>query len=211
MLGQGVPPDSLRAALREVFARSEYRWNERPDPWGWILAVWYRLLDWLDAVQRGHPAGFKVLLALSALVLVGLLAHMGYVVWRITRPTARTPAGGAGGEAGGIGGPVLADARAQRVRAEELARAGRYAEALAHRFVALVLDLERRRALAFHPSKTPAEYVGEARLDAAGRASLAELVARLYRHLFGGVPCDAGGYREFGAAADEVGRHVAPA
>ena len=207
MLGQGVPPDSLRAALREVFARPEYRWNERPDPWGWILAVWYRLLDWLDAVQRGHPAGFKVLLALSALVLVGLLAHMGYVVWRITRPTARTPAGGAGG----IGGPVLADARAQRVRAEELARAGRYAEALAHRFVALVLDLERRRALAFHPSKTPAEYVGEARLDAAGRASLAELVARLYRHLFGGVPCDAGGYREFGAAADEVGRHVAPA
>ena len=209
MLGQGVPPDSLRAALREVFARPEYRWNERPDPWGWILAVWYRLLDWLDAVQRGHPAGFKVLLALSALVLVGLLAHMGYVVWRITRPTARTPAGGAG--AGGIGGPLLADARAQRVRAEELARAGRYAEALAHRFVALVLDLERRRALAFHPSKTPAEYVGEARLDAAGRASLAELVARLYRHLFGGVPCDAGGYREFGAAADEVGRHVAPA
>jgi len=207
VLGQGVPPDSLRAALREVFARPEYRWNERPDPWGWILAVWYRLLDWLDAVQRGHPAGFKVLLALSALVLVGLLAHMGYVVWRITRPTARTPAGGAGG----IGGPVLADARAQRVRAEELARAGRYAEALAHRFVALVLDLERRRALAFHPSKTPAEYVGEARLDAAGRASLAELVARLYRHLFGGVPCDAGGYREFGAAADEVGRHVAPA
>ena len=207
MLGQGVPPDSLRAALRDVFARPEYRWSERPDPWGWIVGVWYRLLDWLDTVQRGHPAGFKVLLAVLALVLVGLLAHMGYVVWRITRPTARTPAGGAGG----IGGPVLADARAQRVRAEELARAGRYAEALAHRFVALVLDLELRRALAFHPSKTPAEYVGEARLDAAGRASLAELVARLYRHLFGGVPCDAGGYREFGAAADEVGRHVAPA
>ena len=207
MLGQGVPPDSLRAALREVFARPEYRWNERPDPWGWIVDVWYRLLDWLDTVQRGHPAGFKVLLAVLALVLVGLLAHMGYVVWRITRPTARTPAGGAEG----IGGRELADARAHRARAEELARAGRYAEALAYRFVALVLELERRRALAFHPSKTPAEYVGEARLDAAGRASLAELVARLYRHLFGGVPCDEGGYREFGAVADELGRHVAPA
>ena len=207
MLGQGVPPDSLRAALRDVFARPEYRWTERPDPWGWIVGVWYRLLDWLDTVQRGHPAGFKVLLAVLALVLVGLLAHMGYVVWRITRPTARTPAGGAEG----IGGRELADARAHRARAEELARAGRYAEALAYRFVALVLELERRRALAFHPSKTPAEYVGEARLDAAGRASLAELVARLYRHLFGGVPCDEGGYREFGAVADELGRHVAPA
>ena len=207
MLGQGVPPDSLRAALRDVFARPEYRWSERPDPWGWIVGVWYRLLDWLDTVQRGHPAGFKVLLAVLALVLVGLLAHMGYVVWRITRPTARTPAVGAEG----IGGRELADARAHRARAEELARAGWYAEALAYRFVALVLELERRRALAFHPSKTPAEYVGEARLDAAGRASLAELVARLYRHLFGGVPCDEGGYREFGAAADELGRHVAPA
>ena len=209
MLAQGIPPDSLRAALREVFARPEYRWNERPDPWAWIVAVWDRLLDWLDGLQRGHPAGFKVLLALLTLVLVGLLAHMGYVVWRITRPTARTPAWGEG--AGGIGAPELADGRAHRLRAEELARAGRYAEALAHRFVALVLDLERRRALAFHPSKTPAEYVGEARLDAAGRASLAELVARLYRHVFGGIPCDEGGYREFGAAADELGSHVAPA
>ena len=209
MLAQGIPPDSLRAALREVFARPEYRWNERPDPWAWIVAVWDRLLDWLDGLQRGHPAGFKVLLALLTLVLVGLLAHMGYVVWRITRPTARTPAWGEG--AGGIAAPELADTRAHRLRAEELARAGRYAEALAHRFVALVLDLERRRALVFHPSKTPAEYVGEARLDAAGRASLAELVARLYRHVFGGIPCDEGGYREFGAAADELGSHVAPA
>jgi len=209
VLAQGIPPDSLRAALREVFARPEYRWNERPDPWAWIVAVWDRLLDWLDGLQRGHPAGFKVLLALLTLVLVGLLAHMGYVVWRITRPTARTPAWGEG--VGGIGAPELADARAHRLRAEELARAGRYAEALAHRFVALVLDLERRRALAFHPSKTPAEYVGEARLDAAGRASLAELVARLYRHVFGGIPCDEGGYREFGAAADELMSHVAPA
>jgi len=209
VLAQGIPPDSLRAALREVFARPEYRWNERPDPWAWIVAVWDRLLDWLDGLQRGHPAGFKVLLALLTLVLVGLLAHMGYVVWRITRPTARTPAWGEG--AGGIGAPELADGRAHRLRAEELARAGRYAEAMAHRFVALVLDLERRRALAFHPSKTPAEYVGEARLDAAGRASLAELVARLYRHVFGGIPCDEGGYREFGAAADELGSHVAPA
>src|SRR3989442_1145891 len=126
---------------------------------------------------------------------------MGYVVWRITRPTARTPAGGAEG----IGGRELEDARAHRARAEELARAGRYAEALAYRFVALVLELERRRALAFHPSKTPAEYVGEARLDAAGRASLAELVARLYRPLFGGVPRGEGGDREFGAAAGGLG------
>jgi uncharacterized protein DUF4129 len=204
---QGVLPDSLREALREVFARPEYQWNERPDPLQWVLNLWSRLLGWFDALHQAHPAGFQVLLTVMALVLGGLVAHMGYVIWRITRPTVRTPA--AGPQAAGATG--LGDARAHRARAEELARAGRYAEALAHRFVALVLELERRRALAFHPSKTPAEYVEEARLDAAGRASLAELVARLYRHVFGGVPCDARVYREFGAAADELGGHVAPA
>jgi hypothetical protein len=204
---QGVPPDSLREALRDVFARPEYQWDERPDPWQWVVNLWSRLLDWFDALEQADPAGFQVLLAVMTLFLVGLVAHMGYVLWRITRPTARLPA--AGPEASG--GVRHEDARAHRARAEELARAGRYAEALAHRFVALVLELERRRAVAFHPSKTPAEYVAEARLDAAGRASLAELVARLYRHLFGGVPCDAGGYREFGAVADELGGHVAPA
>src|SRR3989442_12155445 len=114
---------------------------------------------------------------------------MGYVVWRITRPTARTPAGGAEG----IGGRELADARAHRARAEELARAGRYAEALAHRFVALVLELERRRALAFHPSKTPAEYVGEARLDAAGRGARPAPLGRPHTPLVGGAPLGEGG------------------
>src|SRR6266566_541580 len=57
-------------------------------------------------------------------------------------------------------------------------RAGRYVEALAHRFLAVVLELDRLKALRFHVSKTPAEYVGEARLTDAGRASLAGLVAQ---------------------------------
>src|SRR2546422_5370264 len=55
--------------------------------------------------------------------------------WRVTRPTARTPTPG-----GAVGGLRLEDARAHRERADALARAGRYTEALAHRFVAVVLD-----------------------------------------------------------------------
>src|SRR6266704_931943 len=77
--------------------------------------------------------------------------------------------------------------------------------------IAGVLDLDGRQAVKFHPSKTPAEYVGEARLDASGRASLADLVARLYRHLFGAVPCDERAYREFAAEAELVFQHVAAA
>ncbi len=172
----------------------------------WLVDQLLRLFDWLGRLQEGHPAAFQLLLVGLTAALIALLVHMGYVVWRITRPTTRAP------EAAGAGAaPRLDDARRHRQRAEQLARAGRYAEALAHRFVAVVLELDRREAVKFHPSKTPAEYVGEARLDASGRASLADLVARLYRHLFGAVPCDEGAYREFAAEADLVFEHVAAA
>jgi Domain of unknown function (DUF4129) len=204
---QAAPPaDSLRRALAEVFARPEYVWVPHFNPGDWIREQVLRLLDWIGRQQTAHPAAFKVVLALLIAVLVGLLLHMGYIVWRITRPTVHTLA-----RATGATGLRLEDARAHRERADELARAGRYAEALAHRFIALLLELERRHALTFHPSKTPAEYVREARLDESGRASLADLVARLYRHLFGAVPCDDATYQDFGAAADAVFRHVAPA
>lgn len=140
-------------------------------------------------------------------MLVLLATHIGYVVWRIVHPTARAGAAAASGRA------VILDADSHLARAAELARAGRYAEALGHRFLAVVLELERRDALQFHSSKTPAEYVGEARLDPSGRASFAALVAQLYRHIFGAVPCDRSDYEAFGAVAQELsrGQHVVPA
>jgi hypothetical protein len=110
------------------------------------------------------------------------------------------------------GGKIM-DAAAHLEIAAELARAGRYTEALAHRFLAVVLELDRRKALRFHASKTPAEYIGEVRLDDSGRASFATLVAALYRHLFGAVPCDASEYAALGATAQDLARgpHVVPA
>jgi uncharacterized protein DUF4129 len=199
-----VPPDSLRRALAEVFARPQYRWVTGRGLAQWLLEQFARLLNWLAQAQQGHPAMFHALLIVLSVALLAILTHMGYVVWRVTRPTLRTP-----GALGAPGGLLPDDARAHRERADQLAAAGRYAEALAHRFVALVLELDRRSALQFHPSKTPAEYVREARLDGSGRASLGDLVTRLYAHVFGAIPCDAVGYREFVAEADFVFEHVA--
>jgi hypothetical protein len=172
----------------------------------WLAQRWRALLDWLNGLADVHPAWFTVLLAVLVVVLVLLLVHVGYVVWRIVRPSVRT------GEAVSAGGaPLVLDARAHLARAAELARAGRYAEALAHRFVAVVLELEAAGAARFHVSKTPAEYVREARLDDEGRATFAGLVGQLYRHLFGAVPCDEAEYVAFGQAAQQVTRHVLPA
>jgi hypothetical protein len=206
--GAGVAPDSLRRAVTEVFARPEYRWATGKSPLQWLVEQIARFLDWLGRAESSHPMAFQALLVVLVVALVVTLVHMGYVVWRITRPTAQTPGMGSGTGGGGL---RLEDARAYRDRADELAQAGRYTEALAHRFVALLLELERREALTFHPSKTPAEYVGEARLDREGRESLGRLVTRLYQYLFAAVSCDEQAYREFAAQADLVFQHVSVA
>lgn len=190
-----------------MFARPEFQWLERRKLVAWLQAQWYALLDWLDRLAALHPVGYTIGLVLVIIVLVLLATHIGYVVWRIVHPTVRPGAAAASGRA------VILDADSHLTRAAELARAGHYAEALGHRFLAVVLELERRDALRFHSSKTPAEYVGEARLDPSGRASFAALVAQLYRHLFGAVPCDRSEYEAFGAVAQELsrGQHVVPA
>ena len=174
----------------------------------WLGRQWHNLVEWLNRLSAQHPIGFDIGMALVVVALIALLVHITYVMWRIVRPAARTGQAKPAALAG-----VIADAAAHLAYAEELARAGRYAEALAHRFLALVLELDRRKALRFHASKTPAEYIGEARLTDRGRASLAGLVAQLYRHLFGAVPCDAGEYETFGDAAQELarGQYVVPA
>jgi len=191
-----------------VFSRTEFQWVERHRVLSWLIQQWNNFREWLNRLAEQHPVGYNIGLGLLSIVLVALVVHIGYVVWRIVRPGARTGMGTAASRPGNI-----VNAAWHLARAEELARAGHYAEALAHRFLAAVLELDRIGALRFHASKTPAEYVGEARLDETGRASLAQMVAQLYRHLFGAVPCDEREYQSFGIAAQELAtrQHVLPA
>ena len=191
-----------------VFSRTEFQWVERHRVLSWLIQQWNNFREWLNRLAEQHPVGYNIGLGLLSIVLVALVAHIGYVVWRIVRPGARTGMQAAASRPGNI-----INAAWHLARAEELARGGHYAEALAHRFLAAVLELDRIGALRFHASKTPAEYVSEARLDEPGRASLAQMVAQLYRHLFGAVPCDEREYQSFGIAAQELAtrQHVLPA
>jgi hypothetical protein len=197
-----VPADSIRRALADVFARPKYRWTEGPTLGEWALDRWRLLQEWLQRLAAVNPALYRLVLGGLLLLLLLMCIHIAYVLWQVLRPSPVPPEVAAPA-------PLRHDARAARAQADALAAAGRYVEALAHRFVAALLELERVRAIAFHPAKTPAEYVGEARLDAPGRESFRLLVAGLYGHLFGARPCDARAYRAFGVAADELLRHVA--
>ncbi len=204
LLQQTLPSDSLRRAVQEVFARPEYGWAPDGQRLNLLRDLWSRLVEWLNRFGAEHPVGFRLLFWGAVLLLVALLVHLGWLAWRIYRSTVERP------RVSVPGAPLLIDARGHLRHAEALARAGRYTEALAPRFLALLLELDRADAVTFHPSKTPAEYVHEARLGAVGRDSLAGLVARLYHHVFGAAPCDERCYRDFGATAGTVLQHVAP-
>lgn len=195
----------MRRIVDTVFTRPEYQWVERRQPLWWLGQLIGRFFDWISRFNENHPVGSALLTFVAAVLLALILVHLGYTIWKVVR----SPAGGAA-RAGQGAGPVY-DAAQHLALAEELARAGRYAEALGHRFLAVILELDRATALRFHASKTPAEYLSEARLDSSGRQSFALLVGRLYRHLFGALPCAESDYREFGALAQELTRHVAPA
>ncbi|HXM38864.1 MAG TPA: DUF4129 domain-containing protein [Gemmatimonadales bacterium] len=190
-----------------MFARPEFQWVEHRRALSWLANLWQSLIDWLNRLADQHPLGFDIGLGLVIVAVALLVVHIGYVVWRIVRPSARTESAAHGT------GAVVVDAATHLARAAELARGGRYAEAMGHRFLAVVLEMDRLEVVRFHASKTPAEYVGEARLDDASRSSFAALVAQLYRHLFGAIPCDETEYRAFGAVAQELsrGQHVVPA
>jgi hypothetical protein len=185
-----------------VFAGREYRWTEPSSTWTWLMDRWQQVLDWLESLRMAYPVRYYVVLGALTLLLVAILAHLTWVVWRSLQPAdvERVPA------------PAVApprDAAWHLAEAFRLGAAGRFVEALAHRFVAMVLDLDERRVVQFHPSKTPAEYAAEARLDEAGRSELAELAASLYGHLFGGAPCDAGQWQAFDARAAGLRSHAA--
>jgi hypothetical protein len=198
-LVQGIPADSVRHAVREVFARSAYQWAPTHRPLGWFRD----LLAWFNRFGTDYPVGSQVVFWICLVLLIALLVHLGFTIWRIYRVTVRQPAPGIPQAL-----TVPLDARAHLDRAAALARAGRFTEALAHRFAALLLELDRADALKFHPSKTPAEYVREARLSTEERSALSVLVARLYQHVFGMAPCDEQCYRDFGMMAGSVARDV---
>jgi hypothetical protein len=203
--GQGsVTADSVRTVLHSVLAQPAYAWHERRNPLG-FLREWVDALNaWLAELQADHPVAFLVLLFALTAVLIAILTHFGYLIWRALRARPQPP-GSRIASAGLARDEAWHLAAFQRLMAE-----GRWAEAMAERFAALVLALGRLAALHPDQSKTPAEYAAEARLDPAGRSAFILLVEELYLRLFGGEPCTADDVRRFDAAAGALGGHVAP-
>jgi hypothetical protein len=183
---------AFRAALDSVFASPAYRWAEMPAPERFLREWWQRLGNWLGGVRADNPAAFRLLLLALVVVLLAVIAHGAWVVWRTVRGAA-APGGG--------GAPLAAreprDAAWYRRAADRAAAAGRIAEALQLAFVGLALALESDGLLRYDPSKTPAECAREARLAPEDRARLRALVHTLYACAFCGGACGGDDYRRW--------------
>ena len=180
---QGPGVDSLRAVLDSVFVARDYRWAERPNPFAFLARWWEALRDWLEGMRGAHPDLFQMLLWGLIFVLVAILVH-GIWVMALTIRAASAPPGALGGPV-----PEARGAAWYRLEAERLRRAGQYPEAMQADFLALVLELDKRRLLRFHPSKTPNEYAEEARMDAFSQEAFRGLVRTLYGYAFAREPC----------------------
>ena len=176
---------AFRAVLDSVFAAPDYRWAETPAPRRLLQEWWGRLGEWLTSLRADNPAVYRILLGALLAVLLLILAHGAWVVWR----TIRGAAVPAGGRAPRDAPHDVRDAAWYRREADRAAREGRVADALQLAFVALALRLDADGLLSYHPSKTPAECAREARLAGEDRDRLVMLVRSLYGCAFGGAAC----------------------
>jgi hypothetical protein len=176
--------DTLRAVLDSVFAGQAYQWVEHPNPLAFLARWWDAARRWLAGLEQRQPTLYWLVVWLLVALLVVIVVHALWVLAQTLR------AAGAPEEAGG--GPTTPEVRGAawyRREAQRLARAGRYPEAMQADFLGLVLELDQRRLLRFHPSKTPNEYTYEARLAEPARAAFRDLVRALYGYAFAREPC----------------------
>lgn len=189
-----IPADSLRAALDSVFRSRAYAWSDEPRGALLLRQWWLQLQEWLQALRSGHPSLFTALVVALILVLAAILIH-GIVIMLLTVRGAAARERGAPAAVAARRGPGW-----YFREADALAERGRYADAMQAAFIGLALELDGRGVVRFDPSKTPGEYVREARLAPGDRDALRSLVGVLYSVVFGGTAFGADDYQRWRAA-----------
>ncbi|HUF34324.1 MAG TPA: DUF4129 domain-containing protein [Gemmatimonadales bacterium] len=188
---QAAGPESFRATLDSVFAGPAYRWADVPAPLRLLRQWWDRLGEWLLGLRADNPLAYRLLVIGLLVALLLIFARAGYVVWRTARAAARDD------RAPRRAAAELRDAAWYGRAADQAAAEGRLVDAIQLAFVALALALHDQGAVRYHASKTPAEYVREARLAEGDRDRLRSLVRALYAHGFGGRPLTPDDYRRW--------------
>jgi hypothetical protein len=188
-------PDTLRAVLDSVFAKPAYRWVEHKDAFA-VLRRWYaELREWFRALRESNPLSYRLVLYAMLVVVVLIVLH---ALWELYRTVATSPPDADASSRSDTTARTVAWFQHESAR---LAAEGRYPDAIQADFLALVLALDARKLLRFHPSKTPAEYANESELSPEARAEFRVLVHRVYGYAFARWPCGPVEYAQWRAQA----------
>ncbi|MCX7792600.1 MAG: DUF4129 domain-containing protein [Chloroflexaceae bacterium] len=205
------PPDDALERLegilsRPPFARAEPQPRE-PGPFEWFFERLARLLERLAgpigeaAGPSGTVAGWALLAAGSALVIAVLglwLRGLRRTLQVETRLEARPDT-------------TARTAAEARDRADELARQGKYREAVRVLALAALLWLDERGRLPYEPHQTNREHLARLRDQPPLHERLAPIVETADRVWYGGAPIDARGYAEYARRVGELREHASDA
>jgi len=184
-------PDSLRGVLDSVFAAPAYRWVEQPDAFALLRRWRAELEEWFRALRESNPLSYRLILYAMILAVVLIVLHALWVLYRTIGKASRTD------EVTSKAATAPRTVAWFQHESERLATEGKYAEAIQADFLALVLALDARKMLRFHPSKTPAEYANESELPPEARAEFRALVHRVYGYAFARWPCGPAEYAQW--------------
>jgi hypothetical protein len=135
--------------------------------------------------------------------VLGVAALLAYVIWQVLQNRGAEARGDA--QARAIPGATVADLPASNLTAaSELARAGRYAEAMHALYRGVLLWLDELGHARFDEGKTGGEYARELRASEL-RPPFRALLSSFYPVAFGGRTGEAGAWRAMRGAASSMG------
>jgi hypothetical protein len=148
-----IDPDetAIRDALTRVYDRPEF--SSKPSNFvAWLLEALERFFSWLGTLQGGAPVLFW-LMVIGCIVLLVLM--VGHITWTVARSiyVGRRPRVGSGAEQR----RRLSDGF--RARADSLADAGEFTEAVRLLFLSLVYAFDEAGRVPFRPALTNREYL----------------------------------------------------
>lgn len=156
LLAAAPAPETIRQKAEEVFARPEFDPNPRK-PFGlpdFVIQCFQWLgtfFQWLGTLWSASPVLFWVLLIGCISLLVLLLGHIGYTIYKSVTFS--------GGGAGAARAARLRQSGAHFDAAQQSAAAGDFTEAIRELFLALVYRYDEAGRVSLRKSATNREYL----------------------------------------------------
>ena len=188
-------PAEVRDTLAAVIRQPDFDRNLRETVWhritSWFGDIWRRLTE----ITASSPALALALKIVAALLVIAIVARLGYLLWAHRSAAAARWRGGAGLPGSLSGGDPWE-------RAQAAAAAGRYTEAAHLLYAALLLALARRERVRLDPAKTLGDYARELRARSSAAFTAFRDFARHYEVVvYGDQQCDRDRYERLAALA----------